>query len=108
MPWTEVEQYSFFAEYLQGMRTGSIGIYSYYCYYVFRRAALAVTLVYLYEYTSQVIHIFLMLILLALLHHAIMKNPFDSKTLCRLEYICEFVLYVACIIQITTLHAFNP
>ena len=98
MLWTDIEQYQFFVEFLKGMRTDSIGISTYYTFYIFRRVLLVPAIVFLQDYSNMLTHTFLMLTLMACLHHTKMQHPFNSDGAKRLDWFCEAILYFACLL----------
>ena len=107
MLWTDIEQYQLFVELLKGMRTDSIGVATYYSFYMLRRAVLVPAIVLLQDHSNMLTHTLLLLGLAAGMLHAAMRHPFNSEGAKRLDWACEAVLYFACSLQIACMSAFN-
>ena len=95
MLWTDIEQYQFFVEFLKGMRTDSSGVSTYYIFYLVRRVLLLPAIILLQDYSNMLTHTFLILTLFSCLLHVIMRHPFNSEGAKKLDWLCEFVLYMA-------------
>ena len=61
----------------------------------------------LQDYSNMLMHVFLLFSFLAYLHSLAMKHPFNSEGAKKLDRTSEAILYLAALIQIACMAAFN-
>lgn len=89
------------------MRTDSPAIMLYYVLQVTRRSLLVITLVLLHEYSALTTTIFMHLTVGTLIGHVVMRYVHTSKSVDRLDRICEVIIYLASCVQMAQIGFFE-